>query len=147
MSTQPRNSIATQEALIAEYEALLVRSTRMLARVHEEDWESLVDDQSRYVVEVERLTKIEPGIAMDDAHSKRKASLLESILEQDMEIRRLLVERRDELGKLIGTTQRKRQAGRAYQAGNEPGVVEARSRFASRREVPSGQARPEEGEA
>ena len=51
---------------------------------------------------------------LDGAAQQRKAELLESILEHDVDIRRRLVARRDELGKLIEVSQRQRDLHRAY---------------------------------
>ncbi|GGX80140.1 hypothetical protein GCM10007160_04530 [Litchfieldella qijiaojingensis] len=104
----------TQEQVLAAYETLRECSNRMLEWARLEDWDSLVNEESRYIIEVERLSKLEPSLAMDVAQQERKAELLEQILEQDMEIRRRLVERRDALSELIGVSQRKRDLNRAY---------------------------------
>lgn len=104
----------TQEQLLAAYEDLLERSTRMLEWARQGDWDALVNEESCYVVEVERLSQVEPESLLDVPQQKRRAELLEQILEQDMEIRRRLVERRDALSELIGVSQRKRDLNRAY---------------------------------
>lgn len=104
----------TQEQVLDAYETLRERSNRMLEWARLKDWDSLVNEESRYVIEVERLSTLEPRLALDVAQQERKAELLEQILEQDLEIRRRLVERRDALSELIGVSQRKRDLNRAY---------------------------------
>lgn len=100
--------------LLAAYANLLERSSRMLACMHRQDWFSLVEEQSRYVIEVESLSKAEGNLDLSENERERKAALLERILEQDIEIRRGLLERREELQKLIGVSQRKRDLVRSY---------------------------------
>lgn len=126
MTQHPESAEA--ERLLACYEALLERSTRMLAKAREEAWEALIEEESRYVQEVERLAREDQGQALDAAQRERKADLLERILEQDMEVRRHLVARRDELGELIGNSRRKRDLERAYRQ-PQSAVIEARKRF------------------
>ncbi|WP_355660778.1 flagellar protein FliT [Halomonas salifodinae] len=126
MTQHPESGEA--ERLLACYEALLERSTRMLAKAREEAWEALIEEESHYVQEVERLAREDQGQALDTAQRERKADLLERILEQDMEVRRHLVARRDELGELIGNSRRKRDLERAYRH-PQSAVIEARKRF------------------
>lgn len=104
----------TEERLLAAYEALRECSSRMLEWARQEDWDSLVNEESRYVIEVERLSQFDSELLLDMPQQQRRAELLEQILEQDMEIRRRLVERRDALSELIGVSQRKRNLSRAY---------------------------------
>lgn len=128
MTRHPESGAGEAERLLACYEALLERSTRMLAKARDEAWEALIEEESHYVLEVERLSREDQGQALDTAQRERKASLLEQILEQDMEVRRHLVARRDELGELIGSSRRKRDLERAYRH-PESAVIEAWKRF------------------
>lgn len=128
MTHYPEPAASDAERLLAAYEALLERSSRMLAKAREEAWDALIEEESRYVLEVERLAREDQGQGLDPAQRERKASLLERILEQDMEVRRHLVARRDELGELIGNSRRKRDLERAYR-NPANGVIEARARF------------------
>lgn len=105
---------SSPEGLLAAYADLLARSSRMLACMQRQDWFSLVEEQSSYVIEVESLSRAELKLSLSDAQRERKATLLERILEQDIEIRRGLLERREELQKLIGVSQRKRDLVRSY---------------------------------
>ncbi len=109
-----------QQALVAHYEALRSRTRQMLASARDADWPALIDQQASYLAQVDELATLEAERRLDAAHRARKATLLEEILENDLEIRTRLIERRDELGELIGTAQRQRKLHRAYDVG-EPG--------------------------
>ncbi len=103
-----------QQSLLASYEALLGSVEYMHELANAEQWAELIDQRTSYVVLVEQLRELDATVALDAAAQQRKAELLESILEHDVDIRRRLVARRDELGKLIGVSQRQRDLHRAY---------------------------------
>ena len=109
----PRWALSAEQVLLA-YEALLARSGRMLDCVRRQDWDALMDEEAHYLVDVEQLSSREQDTALDPSQRARKAELLERILEHDLEIRRCLVARRDELAGLIGTSRRKRDLRRSY---------------------------------
>ncbi|WP_136064778.1 flagellar protein FliT [Modicisalibacter radicis] len=102
--------------VIAEYERLLLRSTQMLGLAREGDWTRLVEEESAYVVAVENLKACDANGLLDEPGMTRKAELLERILEQDVETRRRLEARREELSELIGSNRRQFNANRAYRA-------------------------------
>ena len=108
-----RRALSAEQVLLA-YEALLARSGRMLDCVRRHDWDVLMGEEAHYLVDVEQLSSREQDTALDASQRARKAELLERILERDLEIRRCLVARRDELAGLIGTTKRKRDLRRSY---------------------------------
>ena len=99
---------SSQQALLENYETLLSRVEYM----HE--LAKLIDQRTSYVVLVEQLRELDATVVLDVPAQQRKAELLEGILEHDVDIRRHLLARRDELGKLIGVTQRQRDLHRAY---------------------------------
>ncbi|MFC7368537.1 MULTISPECIES: flagellar protein FliT [Vreelandella] len=103
-----------QQALIDAYAKLLACVAQMHELANAEQWAELIEQRTHYVMSVEALRKHDIEVVLDAAAEKRKAELLESILEHDVEIRRRLVARRDELGKLIGVSQRQRDLHRAY---------------------------------
>lgn len=105
---------ASQETLLEAYEGLLVHVSQMHELASTEQWEALIEQRTHYVSLVERLHELDRDVTLDEAGKQRKAKLLEDILEYDVEIRRRLVARRDELGKLIGVSQRQRDLHRAY---------------------------------
>ena len=103
-----------QQSLLASYEALLSSVEYMHELANAEQWAELIDQRTNYVVLVEQLRELDATVLLDGAAQQRKAELLESILEHDGDIRRRLVARRDELGKLIEVSQRQRDLHRAY---------------------------------
>ncbi|MFD2190273.1 flagellar protein FliT [Pistricoccus aurantiacus] len=119
--------IETPKQVVEYYEALLARSGRMLQAAREGDWETLLDEQSHYVIEIDRLSQYEPELELDESCRDSKSALVERILEQDVELRQLLEAKRDALGEMIGSSQRKRDLGKAYQSGSR--VVDASERF------------------
>ena len=112
-STTARDQNA-QQSLLSSYEALLSSVEYMHELANAEQWAELIDQRTSYVVLVEQLRELDATVVLDVAAQQRKAELLESILEHDVDIRRRLVARRDELGKLIGVSQRQRDLHRAY---------------------------------
>ncbi|XUO85601.1 flagellar protein FliT [Halomonas sp. KM007] len=104
----------SQQALIDAYARLLVSVNHMHELADKEQWAELIEQRSNYVVLVEKLRELDSLVLLDDDGKRRKSELLEHILEHDVEIRRRLVARRDELGKLISVTQRQRDLHRAY---------------------------------
>ena len=122
---EARRRALTAEQVLLAYEALLARSGRMLDHVRHHDWDALVEEEAHYLVDVEQLSSREQDTVLDAPQRARKAQLLERILERDLEIRRCLVARREELAALIGTSKRKRDLRRSY------GPQEAASRDAA----------------
>lgn len=104
--------------VLAAYERLQQRSTRMLAWAREEDWDHLLQEEAAYVVAVDNLKRLEADCELDHAALQQKANLLERILEQDAEVRQRLETRRDQLSELIGDTRRRHNVARAYQSGD-----------------------------
>ncbi|WP_346797070.1 flagellar protein FliT [Halomonas sp. Bachu 37] len=114
MSAPPNHAAEEQDTLIQAYSTLLASAANMLELARREQWAELIEQRTNYVVQVEGLSRLDTLLTLDETHRSRKAQLLESILECDAEIRRRLMERRDELGKLIGVSQRQRNLHRAY---------------------------------
>ncbi|SDN88137.1 flagellar protein FliT [Halomonas shengliensis] len=100
--------------VVAGYEALLLQTRRMLEATDRQEWETLVSYESDYVLQTRRLRRLDETVPLTDAHRRRKAELIEHILENNLRVRDRLVVRRDELGELIGTTRRQRNLSRAY---------------------------------
>lgn len=121
-----------QERLLSAYQSLFDTSSDMLALARAADWAALVEQESEYLVQVERIRRMDAQQSLDESRAAQKAALLEQILEQDMEIRRHLVARRDELGELIGSSRRQQAVNRAYgpQQGAKP--IDAHYRFGNK---------------
>ena len=109
-----------QQVLVEHYEALRSQTRQMLDSARDADWPTLIGQQESYLMQVEQLATLETERQLDAENRARKATLLEEILENDLEIRARLIERRDELGELIGTAQRQRKLHRAYDI-SDPG--------------------------
>lgn len=110
----PAGGERAQQTLLESYATLLASVEHMHELANNEQWAELIDQRTNYVVQVEKLRELDATVVLDTASQRRKAELLESILEHDVDIRRRLVARRDELGKLIGVTQKQRDLHRAY---------------------------------
>ncbi len=108
---------APAEAVIEGYQDLLERSEQMLARAREADWSSLLEQEAGYVQQVERVAELDERHSLSEDGRRRKAALLERILDNDREVRRLMAQRRDELGELIDSSRRQRDLQRAYGQG------------------------------
>lgn len=104
----------SENALLDGYITLLNRVEHMHELANAEQWAELIEHRTNYVLLVEKLRELDANVVLDAEAQQRKADLLERILEHDVDIRRRLVARRDELGKLIGVTQRQRDLHRAY---------------------------------
>lgn len=130
MSTSVSPQEATQTTLLATYSELLESVSHMLELAQDEQWAELIDQRSRYVALVENVKALDAVVALDAAGRQRKADLLERILEHDVDIRRQLVARREELGKLIGVSQRQRDLHRAYapQQGSDEAIEDSVTR-------------------
>lgn len=100
--------------VVAGYEALLRQTRRMLEATERQEWETLVTYESDYVLQTRRLRRLDETVALTDAHRRHKAELIEHILENNLRVRDRLMARRDELGKLIGTSRRQQSISRAY---------------------------------
>ncbi|MGP9764791.1 flagellar protein FliT [Halomonas sp. AOP13-D3-9] len=114
MSSTSAHNKSAQQALLTSYETLLSRVEYIHELANAEQWAELIDQRTSYVVLVEQLRELDTTVVLDTAGQQRKAELLERILEHDVDIRRRLVSRRDELGKLIEVSQRQRDLHRAY---------------------------------
>lgn len=106
----------TPQAVIDGYETLLAYTRFMLDAARDGNWSTLIEQERDYVLQVERQAGLDAEFELDSEQRDRKADLLEAILENDLEIRERLVERRDELSTQIGNAQRKQSVQRAYGA-------------------------------
>jgi flagellar protein FliT len=106
------------EAIVEGYQALLGYTQRMLHAAREADWPALIEEEHDYVQAVEAIARLDAEQVLNEAQRQRKAELLETILENDLEIRQRLIQRREELSTLIGNAQRQRDVERAY--GTQP---------------------------
>ncbi|MFA5677522.1 MAG: flagellar protein FliT [Pseudomonas sp.] len=87
--------------LIAGYESVLGLSYRMLALARQGEWPELIEEQSRYVMAMDHLASIDDGTELHGVAQERRATLVETILQQNLEIQEHLIRRRDDLQRLI----------------------------------------------
>lgn len=113
---------SAQQTLLNSYETLLNRVEHMHELANAEQWAELIDQRTHYVLLVEQLRELDTTVVLNATGQQRKAELLEHILEHDVDIRRRLVARRDELGKLIGVSQRQRDLHRTYTRQQGPAI-------------------------
>lgn len=99
------------------YRQLLDVSSLMLSHAREQDWDSLIQCEARYAVELDQVRLLDERLNPSETERHDKLALLEQILEQDVETRRLLDARREELSHLMGSSRRQQALGQAYQGG------------------------------
>ncbi|TDO16763.1 MULTISPECIES: flagellar protein FliT [Halomonas] len=109
-----REQPSRQQGLLDAYERLLARTRLMLDLARDANWPELLNQEIVYLKQVEQVASRDNAQALDTEQQARQASLLEQILENDLEIRQRLINRRNELGKLISASQRQRNLSHAY---------------------------------
>ncbi len=109
--------MAPGSPVIDQYRQLLEVSTQMLGLAREQQWEALVQCEAGYLVSLQRVKSLDREQSLNGSEREQKRDLLERILEQDAETRRMLESRREELSHLIGSSRRQQALGQAYQAG------------------------------
>ncbi|WP_353978928.1 flagellar protein FliT [Salinicola endophyticus] len=119
--------MAEHGSVVARYRELLEVSSMMLGYARSQDWEALIQQEARYAVELDRVRLIGTPNSLSESERQDQLQLLEQILSQDAETRRLLDARRDELAQMIGNSRRQQAVGQAYQGGR--GGISTRLRF------------------
>lgn len=122
------HATVSADQVMRVYEGLARRTLHMENLAREGDWGALIEEESRYVVDVEWLARCEAGAALSHAQQERKATVLAGILEREQTIRTCLLTRRDELDQLIGLSRRQRDLKRSY-GPQEAAVLDGRPRF------------------
>jgi flagellar protein FliT len=113
----------TQQTLLDAYVTLLSSASHMHELASAEQWPELIEQRTEYVMLVDKLRHLDTEVSLNADGQQRKAELLERILEHDVEVRRQLLAKRDELGKLIDVSQRERRLHRTY--GPQQGPTDA----------------------
>lgn len=109
-----RKELLAPDQLLDFYQQLRDRSRRMLDWAQAGDWDELLAEESRYVDDVQRLSGFEPREALAPEQMERRLSLMEQILEYNLDVKRHLESRKDELGELISLSRRQGELGRSY---------------------------------
>lgn len=108
---------ALQQDLIARYQNLLDKLGGMLTHAKAGRWADIIEQESEYLAELERLRYLEAGAELDEAMQFHRARLGREVLEQSVELKRYLTERQEVLAKLI--EQAEQQSGGAAAEANE----------------------------
>lgn len=96
------------------YRSVETASNQMLAAVHRQDWDALVEAEERCASVIARLRAAGAELRMDEHERGQKAEIIRRVLAHDAEIRRLLDPRMRELEHLLGSAQTRRRVDDAY---------------------------------
>lgn len=77
----------------------------MLIWAREENWTALLEEEAKYVGEIERLNVQGEQHSAGSPQVKQQSKMLEQILENGAEIRQRLIARRDKIGELMKAAQ------------------------------------------
>lgn len=121
-------AMSTARAVLDGYAQLRQQVAIMLELARAGEWDTLIERQSGYLQLADRLRKLDKEAELNQAEVQLKADLLEAILADDLAIREQLLERRSELGQLMGASRRQRDLHRSY-GKQASSVVEASDKF------------------
>ncbi|MCE8002347.1 flagellar protein FliT [Billgrantia ethanolica] len=120
--------MSTARAVLDGYAQLRRQVAIMLELARAGEWDDLIERQSGYLQLADRLRQLDKEAQLNQTEIQLKADLLEAILADDLAIREQLLERRNELGQLMGASRRQRDLHRSY--GKQASiVVEASDKF------------------
>ncbi|WP_017429043.1 flagellar protein FliT [Vreelandella jeotgali] len=105
---------ATQQTLLDAYAALLDSASHMHELAVAGQWAELIEQRTGYIMLVDKLRRLDAIVTLDAEARESKAELLERILDYDARTRRQLIDRRDELGKLIDVSEQEQRLYRTY---------------------------------
>ncbi|CNH10047.1 flagellar biosynthesis protein FliT [Yersinia aldovae] len=100
--------------LLSEYQQILTFSEQMLALAIEGNWDALVDLEMTYLKAIEGVAKITISSCSSSVLQELLRDKLKAILENEMEIKRLLQHRLDELSELVGQSTRQQSVNSTY---------------------------------
>ena len=104
--------IATYSSL-ADWQQLLLLSNQMLIMARTQQWEALIDGELNYIQHVNTLSASNSHAA-DSPFSGKIREILRQLLENEAEVKRLLLERMDELKVLIHQGNQQQSVNLAY---------------------------------
>lgn len=116
MNTTNDQPTMDSDRVIAAYEGLSTLTGRMLAAARNGDWDQLVVLELDRSARFERLARDGDVVPDNPAQRLRKATLIQRILDEDIEIRELVEPRRTDLSALIGSTRREARVQHAYRS-------------------------------
>ncbi len=107
--------------LLALYQQLLALSQSMLRLANEAGWDELISMEAGYVNTVEKLAECTRQYPVPAEAQHQLRPVLRHILDNEAEIKKLLLARQAELTSLIGQTNRQKTVNKAY--GGLSGVI------------------------
>ena len=107
--------------LLALYQQLLELSQSMLRLATEGSWDELISMEVNYVNTVERLAACTRQYPVPANAQHQLRPILRHILDNEAEVKSLLLARQQELSSLIGQTIRQKSVNKAY--GGMSGVI------------------------
>lgn len=98
---------------LADWQQLLLLSNQMLIMARTQQWEALIDGELNYIQHVNALSASDAH-ATDCPFPGRVREILRQLLENEAEVKRLLLERMDELKVLIHQGNQQQSVNLAY---------------------------------
>ncbi|CNH35408.1 flagella biosynthesis regulatory protein FliT [Yersinia pekkanenii] len=100
--------------LLSEYQQILILSEQMLALAIEGNWEALVDLEMTYLKAVESTARATISSCSSLVLQELLRENLKTILENEIEIKRLLQLRLNSLSELVGQSTRQQAVNNTY---------------------------------
>ncbi|KQN62900.1 flagellar protein FliT [Erwinia sp. Leaf53] len=108
-------------SLQQNYQHLLQLSQTMLRLANQGDWDTLVTEEAEYAATVKRIEAVTVVTPLTPVALQQLRPLLRHLLDNEIEIRRLVKRRQDELGQLMNNNTQQKNVLKAY--GNMAGNV------------------------
>lgn len=106
----------SSQDIITLYEAMSAITGEMLTVARAEDWELLITLESRCAAHVRILQEKEPLLVLSGLERERKVILIQKILADNHEIRKLTEPRMAQLSSLMNSANTERKLSEAYGA-------------------------------
>ncbi|ATM86291.1 flagella biosynthesis regulatory protein FliT [Yersinia massiliensis] len=100
--------------LLSEYQQILALSEQMLMLATEGNWDALVDLEMTYLKAVESTANITISSCTSQVLQDLLRDKLKAILDNEVEIKRLLQQRLDALSELVGQSTRQQVVNNTY---------------------------------
>jgi len=98
---------------LVDWQHLLLLSSQMLTMAKTQQWEALISGELAYIQRVEALSA-SSGSVTESPYPSKVREILRQLLENEAEVKRLLLERMDELKVLIHQGNQQQSVNSAY---------------------------------
>ena len=106
------------QQIITVYSKVAEITQEMLLAARHEDWEKLVDLESRCAEQIETLKHNDDNETLSPSAREQKIDLIKKILSDDREIRDIVQPRLARLSAMISSAGNQRKLNHAYNTGN-----------------------------